>query len=104
MGLIMYVFSIVFTSSCTEYLELVGSDEDGKLVAFFGSVPASVFTLFKSIAGGISWHEVVQPLEKTGPMQVILFILYIFFTYFAVLNVVTAAFCQAAIDNASRDP
>lgn len=54
----------------------------------FGSIPASVYTLFKSMAGGVSWGE---PIEDTlmhleWPFLA-MFLLFISFSVFAMMNV-----------------
>ena len=71
---------------------------------FYGTLGLTMFTLFKSISGGINWHEMITPLEDVGFYCVGLFVMFICFTIFAVLNVVTGVFCNSAIENANRDP
>ncbi|CAL1169342.1 unnamed protein product [Cladocopium goreaui] len=63
----------------------------------------TMLSLFMSIAGGVSWEEVVRPLKAISTAWVFVFLFYIAFTYFAVLNVVTGVFCQSAIDSAQND-
>ncbi|CAE7883826.1 CACNA1F, partial [Symbiodinium microadriaticum] len=46
---------------------------------------------------------VISPLKAIGVIWVFAFLVYMSFTYFAVLNVVTAVFCQKAMDNAQND-
>ena len=60
----------------------------------WGSVPRSVYSLFKSITNGTSWELVAEPLGDVHGIWLALFLLYIAFAYFAVLNVVTGVFCQ----------
>ena len=43
-----------------------------------------------SISGGVSWENVISPLKKVSTAWVVVYLFYISFTYFAVLNVVTA--------------
>ena len=45
-----------------------------------------------SITGGISWGECVTPLRETGSQYRILFVCYIFFVFFSVLNIVNRVF------------
>ena len=56
-----------------------------------------------SVTGGVSWEEVLGPLKAINAFWVVLFLFYICFTHFAVLNVLTAVFCQSAIDGAQND-
>ncbi len=58
--------------------------EDGKL--YFGSLGRTMLTLFMSITGGVSWEDVVQVLRETSSFYVILFVVYVAFTYFAVAH------------------
>ena len=58
---------------------------------YFGSLADSMLSLFMSISGGVSWENVVTPLKAVSVAWVFLFLFYVSFTYFAVLNVVTAA-------------
>merc|ERR1711972_1048532 len=74
-----------------------------QLKVFWSTLPRSIFTLFKSTAGGVSWHDVVVPLSAIGWPYVALFTMFIALFSFAILNVVTAVFCQSAIASAQRD-
>eukprot|EP00747_Dinoflagellata_sp_TGD_P173184 gnl/TRDRNA2_/TRDRNA2_211224_c0_seq1.p1 gnl/TRDRNA2_/TRDRNA2_211224_c0~~gnl/TRDRNA2_/TRDRNA2_211224_c0_seq1.p1 ORF type:complete len:310 (+),score=36.74 gnl/TRDRNA2_/TRDRNA2_211224_c0_seq1:45-932(+) len=98
---IVYVVSIVLTDSM---LDRLGNADDPDLHEYWSTIPTAMFTLFKCISGGVNWHPVVGPLGRTSEVLVWLFSAYIFFTYFAVLNVVTGIFCHSAIETAQRDP
>eukprot|EP00913_Durusdinium_trenchii_P014904 g13978.t1 len=45
-----------------------------------------MLTLFMSISGGVSWEEVIAPLRIISYLWVFVYVGYISFTYFAVLN------------------
>mmetsp|Transcript_61368 Transcript_61368/g.110120 ORF Transcript_61368/g.110120 Transcript_61368/m.110120 type:complete len:233 (+) Transcript_61368:2-700(+) len=51
----------------------------------------------------MNWVELASPLKVISTGWLCAFIFYVAFTYFAVLNVVTAVFCQSAIDSAQQD-
>ncbi|CAE7941176.1 unnamed protein product [Symbiodinium sp. KB8] len=70
---------------------------------YFGTLLDTMLYLFMAISDGISWHLMMNPLRWISPAWVLLFLFYIFFTYFAVLNVVTAVFCQSAMESAQND-
>mmetsp|Transcript_57686 Transcript_57686/g.167444 ORF Transcript_57686/g.167444 Transcript_57686/m.167444 type:complete len:670 (-) Transcript_57686:190-2199(-) len=105
--ILMYGFSIIFTQVATSLLTdapKAMSDEDARnLLRFWASVPRSMFTLYESVTGGISWDEVITPLSHGGLVSTTLFVSYIAFTQLAVLNVLTGVFCQNAIESAQRD-
>jgi len=118
--LIMYTIGIAFTDSCTDYLKDVEPDiltasyaidlEPDTQAAyakdvrkFFGSLPVAVKTLFESISNGNTWGEVLLVIWRVDPAYGMFFFMYISFCVFAVLNVMTGVFCQAAIESAAKD-
>jgi Ca2+-binding EF-hand superfamily protein len=70
---------------------------------FWGSLPKCMFTLFKAITGGLSWHDCVHPLSELPPVWIGLFLIYISLTTLAVLNVITGVFCHSAIEGSQND-
>jgi hypothetical protein len=109
--LVIYVFSIIFTQSVVDFLRDRTSDSgfdpdrdpQSDLRIYFGSLPRSVFTLYKSIIGGIDWQTAVLPLSDVGWGLVLTFLVYISFVCIAVLNVVQGLFLQSAIEQAQTD-
>mmetsp|Transcript_27529 Transcript_27529/g.64164 ORF Transcript_27529/g.64164 Transcript_27529/m.64164 type:complete len:587 (+) Transcript_27529:42-1802(+) len=107
LGLIVYVFAVLFTQAVNDHVQ----DSAGQMLEedkqasdlYFGSLSLSMLTLFMSIADGVSWHQVIKPLQSMSWVWVMCYLFYISFTYFAVLNVVTGVFCQSAIESASND-
>merc|ERR1711998_210602 len=69
----------------------------------FGTLLASVYTLFATISGGTDWSDVAEPLGTLHWTNLALFVFFVAFIYFAVLNVVTGVFCQSAIESAAHD-
>eukprot|EP00929_Paragymnodinium_shiwhaense_P006955 TRINITY_DN11090_c0_g2_i1.p1 TRINITY_DN11090_c0_g2~~TRINITY_DN11090_c0_g2_i1.p1 ORF type:complete len:767 (-),score=145.66 TRINITY_DN11090_c0_g2_i1:54-2261(-) len=106
LGIIIYVFALLFVQAVGEHKMKVHAEglEMGRdLDMFWGSLARSMFTLYKTIAGGLSWHDAVYPLNAVGTTWVWLFIIYVAFTVFAVLNVITGVFCESAIESAKQD-
>jgi len=106
LSIIMYVFGIVFSQSASEHIiEAQWADgfDQRNLRFYYGSLPRSIFTLFKSIVGGVDWEVAVIPLADVGWILVVLFILFIAFTNLAVMNVVTGLFLQSALEQAQQD-
>lgn len=114
--LFMYLFGIFFTVAVGEYLKDADFESDecmeagpaGRpscelLAQFWGTVPRSMFTLLEAITGGVDWDTVSRPLAQVSWVWLGIFILYICFAQFAVLNVVTGVFCHKAIESAQRD-
>ena len=108
--LIMYIFAITLTSSCTDWLkqqidfskpdwesDIAGSSQPGvrEVHHFFGSVPRSGYTLFQTTLGGISWHEVTDALLFVDVVSFSLMFAYLVFTILALLNVFTGrTYCR----------
>lgn len=103
---IVYVFGVLFTQAVTDNVrEPATPMTEVQLQASesFKSLDATMLSLFMSIARGVSWGEVLPALKAINDAWVGLYLFYIAFTYFAVLNVVTGVFCQSAIESAQND-
>jgi len=103
--IILYVFAIFFTQGVTDFLtdSNPGGLIETKLKQYYGGLNYSFETLFLSITGGVSWIEVLEPLKETGWFFVALFMLYIFFCVFSVLNIVTGVFVDGAIQRSAQE-
>mmetsp|Transcript_29461 Transcript_29461/g.84318 ORF Transcript_29461/g.84318 Transcript_29461/m.84318 type:complete len:687 (-) Transcript_29461:36-2096(-) len=100
---IMYIFGIMFTQAASDYVLQHADETDQLVLRYWSSLWRSAYTLFKAVTGGVSWQDVSTPLGKVHPLMEGVFLIYISFTYFAVLNVVTGVFCQSAIESANHD-
>mmetsp|Transcript_55225 Transcript_55225/g.128837 ORF Transcript_55225/g.128837 Transcript_55225/m.128837 type:complete len:645 (-) Transcript_55225:179-2113(-) len=106
--LIVYVFGILFCQAVNNHLLDPGaspmSASDLQASAeYYDSLAGTMLSLFMCISGGVSWQLVLAPLKAISVFWVFLFVFFIAFTYFAVLNVLTAVFCQSAIASAEND-
>jgi len=97
----VYVFGMIFAQSCSEYVAKNGHDP--VITEYWGSVPRSMYTLYKAVTGGVDWENVSNDLARVDWFWVLIFNVYLAFTYFAVMNVVVGVFCQSAIESASHD-
>merc|ERR1712151_1425734 len=84
------------TDSDVEYTEAQ------KLRKWFFGVPWSMLTLFQSVTDGLSWGEVCDALFIVDPPAGCLFVFYIAFTFFCVVNIVTSIFVESAMQVNSR--
>jgi hypothetical protein len=98
----IYIFALVLRQAARE-VEKSGGRTPKDFDLYWGSLSASMFTLFKAIAGGLSWHDCVVPLAALHGIWTAVFILYICFATFAVFNVITGVFCESAIEGAQSD-
>lgn len=60
-------------------------------------------TLFRAISGGLDWSEAAEPLTDINWTFGVIWVVYIGFTLFGILNVLTGIFCDAAMQAANAD-
>lgn len=102
--MIFYGFGVAFIQAVADhYFEDNERVMDPEIQKHWGSLDKAMYTLFVSITGGMSWTEAITPLFQLGALWVTLFIFFITFAVFAVLNVITGVFCQSAIESAQMD-
>lgn len=106
----MYVWSLLFLHATYEYAKEVNDGKTGatqelldNLVAEFGTVLTSLVTLFMAVSGGRDWSEIFYPLRELHVSYGWIFIAYIFFIVFGMLNVVTSAFVDILQQVSRRD-
>lgn len=117
LAIVVYVFAISLTTGATDWskavvgvdnpawLELVEASADPTLVQMhkrFGSLAKTAYTLVQAMLGGISWGEVSDLLMEIDVISPALLLLYVAFTMLAVLNVITGAFVDNALQLASQ--
>merc|ERR1712110_684915 len=56
-----------------------------------------------SISGGIDWETMAVPLREVHPFYLVVYVVYIFFMAFGVLNVVVGIFVENAKQQQERD-
>merc|ERR1712157_515443 len=98
MSCVIFCFAVSFTECALSGLSVVSSDEVIVLIEYWGSLGQSMDTLFQSIANGVSWKEPYEVLSLVSPVFGKLFLGYLVFAQFVLLNVITGIFCNAAIE------
>jgi len=99
--MILYVFGMIFAQICSEHI--ANTEPDPQIIKYWGTVPRSMYTLYKCVTGGLDWEWVAEDLSKVHWFWVVVFNIYLSFVVFAVLNVVVGVFCQSAIESAAHD-
>lgn len=105
--LVSYIFAVFCLQICSDWLAKQDPDSahvDPKVQLtiqtidkHFWSLPWCTYTLFKAMTSGITWgDDLSDPLYEVGVGLVVAFVLYITVTVLCVLNVITAAFVDAA--------
>jgi len=105
---IMIIFGIFFVQNSAT--RIAGMPEDVKLskaekalLEDWGTLARCVYSLFVSMLGGRSWGELYQSASELDLSGQIGFIVFIAFTYIALLNTVTAVFIKVAFNQLERD-
>lgn len=70
---------------------------------WWGGVYRSMVTLFMTISGGCDWEAPLLPLRTLSPLYEYMFLFYIFFMCFGVLNVGVGAFVATTTAIAETD-
>merc|ERR1719261_180978 len=103
--MIMYMFGILFAQATADYMNddnsrysLAYSAAADPLRNYFGTLPRSVYTCFKSILGGMDWENAAWALSDVGGFFVVMFIVMVTFVYLAVLNVISGLFLQTSLE------
>jgi len=73
------------------------------LKEYFGSLSGTALTLYMSMSGGLRWGEVYESLSVLPQEYRLVFLASISFTILAVMNVITAAFVEAAMSRSQLD-
>lgn len=101
-----YIFGITMTQGVVDHCSIDHSQcarGDGLLLKKFGRVDRSVLSLFEAMAGGISWGELLEVLTPLPITYSALFLLFITFAIFAVVNIVTGVFVESAMSSSQED-
>lgn len=102
LALLMFMASLIFMSATANYFKTRQGDDDlGKehadeMRVFFGSMTKSMLTLFKAISGGLAWDRLGDGLMKISRVYGVIFLLYISFVFFGIVNVMTGVFVISA--------
>jgi len=98
--LMLSLFGVFFVQGVAGHLEAnpdLDPDEKAALIDAFGTVSASMLSLFKCGTGGDDWSGFHDIIKVLGPQYNYLFLFFISFLLFAFLNVVQGVFCEKAM-------
>jgi len=101
-----YLFGVTFTSGIISQLVTPEDWLDEKhtvLLESFGTVDRSILTLFMAMSGGNDWTVYYETLKPFPVTYRIIFLCFISFTLFAIVNIVTGVFVEAALQSNLKD-
>eukprot|EP00440_Ansanella_granifera_P055394 gb/GFBE01060051.1/.p1 GENE.gb/GFBE01060051.1/~~gb/GFBE01060051.1/.p1 ORF type:complete len:617 (+),score=117.16 gb/GFBE01060051.1/:1-1851(+) len=102
LALMFYIFGITFVAGATGYLDTSdkwNDPDNGDLVVFFGTLDRAFVALYMAMSGGNDWVVYYEALALTGNIYHFLFLLFITFAIFAVVNIVTGVFVDSALQS-----
>lgn len=103
--LITYVFSILFVQAATSHVDSDGSEAEGieGIQDMYGSLTGTMYTMIQAISGGNDWGALAEPLHSISPLYTLIFMLYVLFVTFGVMNVLTGVFLESSGEIMDRD-
>eukprot|EP00930_Biecheleria_cincta_P097269 TRINITY_DN88994_c0_g1_i1.p1 TRINITY_DN88994_c0_g1~~TRINITY_DN88994_c0_g1_i1.p1 ORF type:complete len:598 (-),score=108.91 TRINITY_DN88994_c0_g1_i1:58-1779(-) len=98
----IYAVGIIITQLVAEHKVAVGHEEmehQEQLLEYYGTLDQAMVSLYMIISEGIHWSELMEPLAKhISPSIKYLFVVFVGFQLFAMMNIITACF----VDNAMK--
>lgn len=107
-GAFLFAVSIAITQIVNEHkidkgVEHMEAHEEA-ILEYYGSLPHTMLSLYMVISEGIHWGELMEPLaEHVSPTMKIVFVVFVAFQLFAMMNVITAIFVDNAMKIATRE-
>lgn len=95
-----YVFGSAFTSASTAHLvseQPPANYTDADLMLSFGTLDRSLISLFMAMSGGDDWSKYYHALQDLPGQYRLLFIFFVIFTVFALVNIVTGIFVESSL-------
>lgn len=98
----IYAVGIIITQLVAEHKIEIGREameEQEALLEFYGTLDQAMVSLYMIISEGIHWSELMEPLAThISPSIKYLFVVFVGFQLFAMMNIITACF----VDNAMK--
>jgi len=103
--MITYMVGICFLQAGTNYLieHGEGTDDAIAIQLHWGTLSKAMLSLYMASTNGDAWRDMAGALETVGIAFYLLFLLYIAFFMFVVMNTLTSLFIEATIQNAEHD-
>jgi hypothetical protein len=98
------IFSILFLQMIVSHLEESGEGlEEAGFDELFGSVEKAILTLYMASTGGDDWSAAYHVIASTGVLGSLLYLFFIAFVQFALINIITGIFVESAMMTLSPD-
>jgi hypothetical protein len=104
--MIYFMFGVAFTNACYSMCFLQQDLSEEQCVDLndrFGTFRTSVLSLYMSMMGGVDWGDIYVVIEPMGVFYSYLYLFYLFFTLFGIVNVITGIFVESAMQASQGD-
>lgn len=103
----LYAIAIWITQLVNEHKIEVGLEDmenhQEEVLEFYGSLDQTMISLYMIISEGMHWYELMEPLKKNiSPWMQLVFVIFVGFMIFAMMNVITACFVDNAMKIAAK--
>jgi len=103
----LYAVAICITDLVNEHKLETGKEvmeeHQEALLEYFDTMDTTMISLYMIISEGIHWGELVEPLaEHITPWMRLVFVIFVGFQLFAMMNVITACFVDNAMKIATK--
>eukprot|EP00930_Biecheleria_cincta_P034863 TRINITY_DN24028_c0_g1_i1.p1 TRINITY_DN24028_c0_g1~~TRINITY_DN24028_c0_g1_i1.p1 ORF type:complete len:756 (+),score=152.13 TRINITY_DN24028_c0_g1_i1:172-2439(+) len=106
-SLMFSIFGVCFVTGVTTEMDSVETrmnPENKDVLELFGSLDRAILALYMSMTGGNDWDLYYSALTRSLPWYYsMLYLLFITFALFAVVNIVTGVFVENAMQNSIKD-
>jgi len=102
---VLYTFALMFVSATANYLAEQPVEEHIQTIIdkYWSSVLNAMISLFLGVTGGEDYARMLEPLELVGFFYYMMFLLFVFFFTFVILNAITSIFVETTISNSNKD-
>jgi len=101
-----FIFGVALARGTQDYLIKENLWNDASVAALhssFAGVDTAILTLFMAMCGGSDWGDPFVLLEPLPKMYAIIFLVYISFSIFVLVNIVTGVFVDNAMQASKKD-
>jgi len=107
-GAFLFAVAIAITQVVNDHKISKGPEHmevhEEAILEFYGTLPQTMLSLYMVISEGIHWSELMEPLaEHVSPSMKIVFVVFVAFQLFAMMNVITAIFVDNAMKIAAKE-
>jgi len=93
---VVYLFAVSMATLVMDYIE-TNEDLPNRLLELYGSVSRTQYTLFLAVSGGEAWGQLLKPFEAMSSWNRLLFVIYIVFLIFGVMNILSAVYMDTLL-------